>query len=84
MKRVLIVSPSFPPVSAADLHRVRMSLPYYREFGWDPIVLAVRPDAHGGLVEPELEKSVTGDVTVVRTGAMTATVTRAVGVRAVG
>ena len=84
MKRVLIVSPSFPPVSAADLHRVRMSLPYYREFGWDPIVLAVRPDAHGGLVEPELEKSVTGDVTVVRTGAMNATVTGAVGVRAVG
>ena len=37
MRRVLIVSPSFPPISAADLHRVRMSLPYYREFGWEPI-----------------------------------------------
>ena len=48
MKRVLIVSPSFPPISAADLHRVRTSLPFYREFGWQPFVLAVGADAHGG------------------------------------
>ncbi|GAB5536482.1 MAG: hypothetical protein Rubg2KO_27310 [Rubricoccaceae bacterium] len=44
MKRVLIISPHFPPINAADMHRVRQSLPYFREFGWDPIVLAVEPD----------------------------------------
>ena len=84
MKRLLIVSPSFPPISAADLHRVRMSLPYYREFGWDPIVLAVRPDVHGGLMEPELERSLPADIRVIRTGALNQKLTGAVGIRAAG
>ena len=43
MKRVLIISPHFAPINAADMHRVRLSLPYFQEFGWDPIVLAVDP-----------------------------------------
>jgi hypothetical protein len=41
MKRVLIISPNYPPVNAADMHRVRQSLPYFREFGWEPVVIAV-------------------------------------------
>lgn len=41
MRRVLIVSPHFPPVNAPDHQRARMALPYFREFGWDPAVLAV-------------------------------------------
>src|ERR1700721_1071767 len=34
MREVLIVSPRFPPINAADVHRVRTSLAYYRRFGW--------------------------------------------------
>lgn len=41
MKKVLIVSPHFPPVNAADMHRVRQSLPYFKQFGWEPTVLYV-------------------------------------------
>lgn len=43
MKRVLIISPRFPPVNAADMHRVRQSLPYFGEQGWTPTVLTVDP-----------------------------------------
>lgn len=43
MNRVLIISPRFPPINAADMHRVRQSLPYFREMGWTPYVLAVDP-----------------------------------------
>jgi hypothetical protein len=43
MSKVLIVSPRFPPVNAADLHRVRVSLPHFPEFGWEPVVLSVHP-----------------------------------------
>lgn len=43
MRRVLIVSPRFVPTNAADMHRVRQSLPYLEEFGWEPVVLAVDP-----------------------------------------
>lgn len=39
MKRVLIISPHFPPINAPDMQRVRMSLPYYKDMGWGvPIV----------------------------------------------
>lgn len=40
-KRALIISPYFPPVNAADMQRVRMSLPYFREFNWDVEVVTV-------------------------------------------
>lgn len=41
LKKVLIVSPHFPPVNSADMHRVRQSLPYFREMGWEPVVITV-------------------------------------------
>jgi hypothetical protein len=40
-KRVLIISPYFPPVNAADMQRVRMSLPYWADWGWDAEVVVV-------------------------------------------
>lgn len=63
--RVLIVSPHFPPVNAPDMQRIRMSLPYFREFGWEPFVLAVRPDGTEAL-DPLLSETVPEDVTVDR------------------
>lgn len=41
MKRVLIISPKFAPVNAADMHRVRQSIQYYQENGWIPEVVMV-------------------------------------------
>jgi hypothetical protein len=41
MKRLLIISPYFPPVNAADMQRVRMSLPYFLELGWEAEVVTV-------------------------------------------
>ena len=43
MRRVLVVSPHFPPVSAADMQRVRMLLPFLGRNGWQAEVLAVDP-----------------------------------------
>lgn len=41
MKRVLIISPHFPPANTADMQRVRMSLPYFSDFGWEAEVITV-------------------------------------------
>jgi hypothetical protein len=41
LKRLLIISPYFPPVNTADMQRVRMSLPYFEENGWQVEVVAV-------------------------------------------
>lgn len=41
LKRLLIISPYFPPVNAADMQRVRMSLPYFEAFNWTVEVVTV-------------------------------------------
>lgn len=40
-KTVLIISPHFAPSNAADMQRIRMSLPYFASFGWDAEVVVV-------------------------------------------
>jgi hypothetical protein len=41
LRKVLIISPYFPPSNAADMQRVRMSLPYLSEFGWEAEIVTV-------------------------------------------
>ncbi len=70
-RRVLIVSPHFPPVNAPDHQRVRMSLPYFEEFGWRPTVLAVRADCvEGATLDPLLDRTVPAGTEVIRVGAL--------------
>ncbi|MGH6827731.1 MAG: glycosyltransferase [Rhizomicrobium sp.] len=66
---VLIVSPNFPPKSTADLHRVRMSLPHYRSYGWNPTVLCIAPECCEGIDDPLLAKSLPDDADIVRVAA---------------
>lgn len=70
MKKVLIISPRFPPINAADMHRVRHSLPYFRQFGWEPVVLAVQPEHVEGEREERLQDTFPDDVGVRRTEAL--------------
>jgi hypothetical protein len=53
VKRVLIISPYFPPSNAADMQRIRMSLPYFAEFGWQAEVVTV-DERHSDMVKDEL------------------------------
>ena len=78
-RRVLIVSPHFPPINAPDHQRVRMSLPYFEEFGWRPTVLAVRPEEVEGTDDPLLEQTLPPGVEIVRTSALSARWTRRLG-----
>lgn len=41
MRRVLIITPYFPPTNAADMQRIRMSLPYFKKNGWEAEVVTV-------------------------------------------
>ena len=70
MRRVLIVCPQFAPVSAADMHRVRQSLPYLGACGWEAVVLAIEPRRCESPVDPLLEQTIPSDTRVVRTGAL--------------
>lgn len=84
MKRVLIVSPHFPPTNAPDHQRVRMSLPYFHEFGWEPEVLAVDARMIDGPQDPLLGATVPANVPVHRVGALPARFTRLLGIGTVG
>jgi hypothetical protein len=84
MRRVLIISPAFPPKSTPDLQRVRMSLPYYRENDWEPIVLAVRPDDVEAPEEPALLETVPADIRVYHCSALSPRIARRVGLGNLG
>ncbi|HYE46148.1 MAG TPA: glycosyltransferase [Caulobacter sp.] len=68
-RRVLVVSPHFPPTDAVDMHRVRMTVGHYRQHGWEPVVLCVRPQDAGRLIDERLVRTVPEDVEVVRVAA---------------
>ncbi len=41
MKKLLIISPYFPPSNTADMQRIRMSLPYFKQYNWEAEVVVV-------------------------------------------
>ena len=79
MRKLLIVSPHFPPMNTPDMQRIRMSLPYFRDFGWDPTVLAVAPQFVEGVQDAMLLGTVPADVPVVRVRAIPYQWTRKMG-----
>ena len=78
--KVLIVSPHFPPVNAPDHQRVRMALPLFKEFGWEPTVLAVNPAQVEGFHDPLLAQTIPPDLRVIWTEALPVKWTRKLGV----
>lgn len=79
MRRLLIISPRFPPKNSPDHHRVRTSLPYYRQYGWDPTVLCLTPETADGVDDPTLLESVDSGIRVVRLPAWRESVCRRFG-----
>jgi glycosyltransferase involved in cell wall biosynthesis len=75
-RRVLMVSPHFPPDSSAASHRVRLLAPYLEEHGWEPTVVTVRPDDYEARRDDALAAMVPESLDVVRVAAWSSTWTR--------
>lgn len=69
MKRVLLVCPNFAPASGADMHRVRLCAPHLQQFGWQPEILAIDPEAAVGAIDPWLIERFPQDIPVHRVAA---------------
>lgn len=81
MKKVLIISPHFPPVNAPDMHRVRHLLGALGEHGWQAEVIAVHPDdVEGAVIDPLLLQTVPADVHVHKIRALSVSWTRKLGI----
>lgn len=79
MKKVLIISPFFPPVNAADMHRVRQSLMYYKENGWEAEVVIVDPTYVDMYKDEYLLLTIPDNIIIHKVKAFDANVTRKFG-----
>ena len=81
MKNLLIVSPHFPPVNAADMHRVRLSLSFFLDNNWKPYVLCIDPKYIESGEDKLLLETVPRDIPVSKVKALSSNVTKKLGVR---
>lgn len=84
LRKVLVVSPNWPPLAYPDLHRVRMALPYFAENGWEPLILRIDPDEQPGVQDPELASTVPPSTRVWQAGSIPLAATRWTGLRNAG
>ncbi len=83
-RRVLIISPHFPPTNAPDHQRIRVALPYLEAFGWEATVLAVKPEHVPHPQDPMLAEALPPHVPIVYVDALSSRYTKLVGLGNVG
>ena len=79
MRRLLMISPHFPPDSSAGTHRVRLLAPHLEAHGWRPTVLTVDEQDYEGRIDPALRALVPASLDVERIHALSPRLTRTVG-----
>jgi len=84
VRRVLLISPHFPPDSSAGAHRVRLLAPHLSAYGWEPTVLTCSVDSYEGRLDPALPEWLPPTVRVIRASALPARLTRRVGIGDLG
>jgi glycosyltransferase involved in cell wall biosynthesis len=84
MRRVLMISPHFPPDSSAGTHRVRLLAPHLETYGWRPTVLTVDPRDYESRLDAGLATLVPSGLEVIRTRAVSPGVARRVGLGDLG
>lgn len=55
-KKILIISPHYPPSNLAAVHRSRLFAQHLPSFGWEPIVLTVHEDYYEEALDYNLEQ----------------------------
>jgi hypothetical protein len=84
MRRVLIVSPYFPPSTVAGVHRARHLSTHLPAVGWEPTVLCVDEAYHSERLDPELTKLVPANTNIVKVRALPASQMRYLGIGDIG
>jgi len=83
-RRVLLVSPHFPPVNAPDHQRLRIALPYFQSLGWEVTVLTVAPNESAHSQDAYLSQVLPDHVEIVTVSASPARLTRKIGLGNLG
>jgi hypothetical protein len=83
-RRVLLLSPHFPPSTLAGVHRARHLAKHLPAAGWQPTVLCVDEAHHTERLDPELARLLPRDLDVVKTGAWPPGLMRLAGIGDIG
>lgn len=84
LKNLLIISPHFPPINAPDMQRIRQSLPYYQENGFNPIIVCSVAKFIEGYSDESLLQTIPGDIEVIRIKGLPYKLTRLFGLGNIG
>jgi glycosyltransferase involved in cell wall biosynthesis len=84
MKRLLVVSPAFPPHPSPATHRARLLARHAEKFGWTVEVLTVRPEFYAEQLDHDLERLVPTGIRVERTAAVPVALARRFGIGDLG
>jgi len=79
VKKLLAISPYFPPANTPDMQRLRMALPYFVENGWEVTVAAAAEDRHSAPRDPFLLQTVPPETRVVHPKTLNETACRRFG-----
>jgi hypothetical protein len=79
MKKILIISPHFPPSNLAAVHRSRLFALHLPAFGWEPIILTVHEDYYEEQLDRNLEALLPSGLKIEKAGAFKVTRPRLIG-----
>jgi len=83
-RRVVIVSPYFPPSNLAGVHRARLLSMHLPSNAWETTVVCVHERHHEQSPDHQLSQLVPGNVQILKTGAISSIATRPFGVGDIG
>jgi glycosyltransferase involved in cell wall biosynthesis len=83
-RRVLIVTPYFPPSTVAGVHRARLLAKHLPKWGWQPVVVCVHEKHHKEALDPGLAALVPNELKVVKVDAWPSSICRPLGLNDVG
>ena len=79
LRKILIISPHFPPSNLAAVHRSRLFAQHLQSFGWKPIVLAVHEKYYEEILDWNLSKLVDSNLQIEKVSAFKVTKPRIIG-----
>ncbi|MEO6456052.1 MAG: hypothetical protein ABIN97_18370 [Ginsengibacter sp.] len=79
MKKILIISPHFPPSNLAGVHRSRLFAQHLPSFGWEPVILTVHEKFYEEEPDWNLAKLLPEHLRIEKTSAFKVTKPRLVG-----
>jgi hypothetical protein len=79
VKKILIISPHFPPSNLAAVHRTRLFARHLPSFGWEPVILTVHEKYYEEALDHNLGKLVPQELQVEKAKALPVTRPRLIG-----